>query len=266
MRVDKSVIVLFRQMNLFLNRELLDEKLTSSDVLYLALLYEQDGRTQDEMAEAYTVDRAATTRSLQGLEKKGLVRREVDTFDRRIRRVYLTEKAMQYRTAIRRMADDLADALFEGMSEEEVKAFMEQVEAMGAEGAPPEPAPRAPQSAGHREVREARPSRAAKKGSREGLSPIFFLPCRVKGQRPLWGLGQRPNCFSGAQLKGSRQQRRRQRSVPASNFALPQERPPTCFPNNLHIVAPIGATDHPKTKLNGRCRERIRTCRLFSPC
>ncbi len=86
MRVDKSVIVLFRQMNLFLNRELLDEKLTSSDVLYLALLYEQDGRTQDEMAEAYTVDRAATTRSLQGLEKKGLVRREVDTFDRRIRR------------------------------------------------------------------------------------------------------------------------------------------------------------------------------------
>lgn len=127
MRVDKSVIVLFRQMNLFLNRELLDEKLTSSDVLYLALLYEQDGRTQDEMAEAYTVDRAATTRSLQGLEKKGLVRREVDTIDRRIRRVYLTEKAMQYRTAIRRMAD----ALFEGMSEEEVKAFMEQVEAMG---------------------------------------------------------------------------------------------------------------------------------------
>ena len=121
MRVDKSVIVLFRQMNLFLNRELLDEKLTSSDVLYLALLYEQDGRTQDEMAEAYTVDRAATTRSLQGLEKKGLVRREVDTFDR----------AMQYRAAIRRMADDLADALFEGMSEEEVKAFMEQVEAMG---------------------------------------------------------------------------------------------------------------------------------------
>lgn len=127
MRVDKSVIVLFWQMNLFLNRELLDEKLTSSDVLYLALLYEQDGRTQDEMAEAYTVDRAATTRSLQGLEKKGLVRREVDTFDRRIRRVYLTEKAMQYRAAIRRMAD----ALFEGMSEEEVKAFMEQVEAMG---------------------------------------------------------------------------------------------------------------------------------------
>ena len=188
MRVDKSVIVLFRQMNLFLNRELLDEKLTSSDVLYLALLYEQDGRTQDEMAEAYTVDRAATTRSLQGLEKKGLVRREVDTFDRRIRRVYLTEKAMQYRTAIRRMADDLADALFEGMSEEEVKAFMEQVEAMGQRARMLNQRQERLKAQGIDKYREARPSRAAKKGSRDNV------PCRVKGRRPLWGLGQRPNC------------------------------------------------------------------------
>jgi len=27
-----------------------------------------------------------------------------------------------------------------------------------------------------------------------------IAPCRVKGQRPLWGLGQRPNCFTGEQL------------------------------------------------------------------
>lgn len=75
MRVDKSVIVLFRQMNLFLNRELLDEKLTSSDVLYLALLYEQDGRTQDEMAEAYTVDRWIAPRrpaACKAWRRKGL--------------------------------------------------------------------------------------------------------------------------------------------------------------------------------------------------
>jgi len=69
-----------------------------------------------------------------------------------------------------------------------------------------------------------------KKGSRGDFVP-FRLP--LAGSRcgaPLWGLGQRPNCFSGAQLKGNSQQRRRQRSVPASNFALPQKRPPSCFP------------------------------------
>ena len=58
----------------------------------------------------------------------------------------------------------------------------------------------------------------AKKGSRGGT--------------PLWGVGQRPNCFSGAQLQGSPQQRCRQRSVPASNFAHPQMRPQAALPQD----------------------------------
>ena len=51
-----------------------------------------------------------------------------------------------------------------------------------------------------------------------------IAPCRVKGQRPLWGLGQRPNCSADDQYAKRAQQRCRQRSVPASNSALPQER------------------------------------------
>ena len=52
-------------------------------------------------------------------------------------------------------------------------------------------------------------------GSR-GTSSLFVCP--------LWGLGHCPNCSSSDQSQGSRQQRRRQRSVPASNFARPQTR------------------------------------------
>ena len=65
-------------------------------------------------------------------------------------------------------------------------------------------------------------------------------PCRVKGRCLLWGLGQRPNRSTGDQLQGSRPQRRRQRSVPASSFALPQERPPSCSIPQRNIVAPDG--------------------------
>ena len=57
-----------------------------------------------------------------------------------------------------------------------------------------------------------------------------IAPCRVKGQRPLWGLGQRPNCSAGDQHLKRTQQRRRQRSVPASNFARPQTRPQAALP------------------------------------
>ena len=66
---------------------------------------------------------------------------------------------------------------------------------------------------------------AAKKGSRGDFVPFRLPLAGSRGGAPLWGLGQRPNCFSCAQLKGNSQQRRRQRSVPASNFALPQKRP-----------------------------------------
>ena len=81
---------------------------------------------------------------------------------------------------------------------------------------------------------EARPSRAAQKGSRGNA------PCRVKGQRPLWGLGQRPNYSSSNQFKRNSPQRCRQRSVPAPNFARPQTRPPSRSTQQLCCVAPDG--------------------------
>ncbi len=74
---------------------------------------------------------------------------------------------------------------------------------------------------------KARPTQS--RGGVKGEIP----PCRVKGQRPLWGLGQRPNCSASNQSQGSRQQRRRQRSVPASNFARPQTRPQAALPSRF---------------------------------
>ena len=64
--------------------------------------------------------------------------------------------------------------------------------------------------------------------ARRGQGAI--APCRVKGRRPLWGLGQRPNSSVDDQYAKRAQQRCRQRSVPASNSALPQERPQAALP------------------------------------
>ena len=69
-----------------------------------------------------------------------------------------------------------------------------------------------------------------------------IAPCRVKGQRPLWGLGQRPNCSAGDQYAKRAQQRCRQRSVPASNFAHPQMRPQAALPATYTLSRQMGAT------------------------
>ena len=89
-----------------------------------------------------------------------------------------------------------------------------------------------------------------------------MAPCRVKGQRPLWGLGQRPNCFSGAQFKRSSQQKRRQRSVPASNFARPQTRPQAALLTNYAVSRQMGATKLPafQTELVFSVSRGFRAC------
>ena len=86
--------------------------------------------------------------------------------------------------------------------------------------------------------------------ARRGQGAI--APCRVKGQRPLWGLGQRPNCFASNLLKGSRQQRCRQRSVPASNFARPQTRPQAALPPRFR-EEPKKPPKHSRVSEKERC-------------
>ena len=69
-----------------------------------------------------------------------------------------------------------------------------------------------------------------------GTSSLFVCPLQGQGGTlslfvcPLWGLGQRPNCSASDQSQGSHQQRCRQRSVPAPNFARPQTRPQAALP------------------------------------
>ena len=94
---------------------------------------------------------------------------------------------------------------------------------------------------------KARPTQS-RKGVKGGLRPFSSAPCRVKGQRPLWGLGQRPNCSSSDQSQGSRQQRCRQRSVPASNFARPQTRPQAALSTYSTLSRQMGATDQHREK------------------
>ena len=99
------------------------------------------------------------------------------------------------------------------------------------------------------------------KGSRGGLRPFFSAPCRVQGQRPCWGLGQRPNCWSSDLLQRKSQAwhlGRRQRSVPAHKLPLPQERnPPATQKINYENV-------HPKQS-RGRTQTSSVLTALWSP-
>lgn len=62
------------------------------EVFSLRLLAIHDGMSQRDLAETLHLSRPRVTSILQGLEKAGAVRREADTADQRITRVFLTEE------------------------------------------------------------------------------------------------------------------------------------------------------------------------------
>ncbi len=80
--------------------------LTPGERPFYLTLISQDGITQEALTAEVQVDKSATARVLDSLERKGLVTRRRNEQDRRSNLIYLTEKA-------RRMYPDVMAALTE---------------------------------------------------------------------------------------------------------------------------------------------------------
>ena len=80
----------------------------------------------------------------------------------------------------------------------------------------------------------------SQKGSRDNV------PCGVKGRSSLCGVwGNAPTVPRATSMSNALNKRCRQRSVPASNFALPQKRPQAALSNICAVSRQMGATDLP---------------------
>ncbi|EOS37403.1 hypothetical protein C808_03381 [Lachnospiraceae bacterium M18-1] len=128
--IGKQISILFRQLNLYFNRELSDIHISSTELLYLSSLYANDGIPQDDLAQEYTVDKAAVTRTIQLMEKKGLVLRRTDASDKRAKKIYLTEKARSLEPKLRELQARWISAMTEGMNTSEIVHFTKLVHTM----------------------------------------------------------------------------------------------------------------------------------------
>ncbi|MEO8628725.1 MAG: MarR family transcriptional regulator [Betaproteobacteria bacterium] len=81
--------------------------LTRSQWWVLHHLFRNDGATQSELAEILEVEKATLGRLLDRLARKGWVRREADSVDRRAKRIYLTEQAEPAMRSMRTAAAQL---------------------------------------------------------------------------------------------------------------------------------------------------------------
>ena len=100
-------------------------KLTKEQWLLLKKLHERNGQIQNDLA--FITDRSKTslTRLIGTMEKKGLVYRVGCEADRRVNRVYYTEKGKAIFAQAEPVFLEVIEQLTENLSEEQVKLTIE---------------------------------------------------------------------------------------------------------------------------------------------
>ena len=99
-------------------------KLNYSEFALLLKLYDMEGCSQDAMVEVLSIDKAAVTRILKSLEEMDLVYRRIDTEDRRIKRIFLTDSGKSMEENIRNILTKMVTFVVEDIPKDKVVEVM----------------------------------------------------------------------------------------------------------------------------------------------
>lgn len=92
-------------------------KVTHEQWPLLKWLWVQDGISQKELSEKSYKDQPTTTRILDKLERRGLIRRQIDSLDRRVSLIYLTREGQQIQDSLIPLAQGALEQALKGLSE-----------------------------------------------------------------------------------------------------------------------------------------------------
>lgn len=101
-----------------------DTCLTLGQPKVLDYLKEHNGASQKEIAAGCHIEAASLTSVLGRMEEKGMIERRMLNGNRRSLYVFLTDMGKELQKAVEREFDSIEKIVFEGISEEERKAFM----------------------------------------------------------------------------------------------------------------------------------------------
>jgi len=121
--LDFMLVRVVNKLRCQIGRQLKHMDLTSEQWAVLARLREEDGLTQNELAKRILKDQANTTRILDKVEKKGLVKRVDALNDRRTYLIYLTEEGRHAVEVCNPLVQQVKEKITEVLTEDEITAL-----------------------------------------------------------------------------------------------------------------------------------------------
>lgn len=116
--------------------ERLSGELSGCHHAFVMCISRNPGMSQDAIARSMCLNKSTVARTLSYLEEHGYVKREADADDKRILRVYPTEKMLQVFPEFRALAGEWNSLISEGIDEEEFRIFstvLEKIETRARE-------------------------------------------------------------------------------------------------------------------------------------
>jgi DNA-binding MarR family transcriptional regulator len=128
--IARWISVLHRQFQIYLNRELKDYDINSSEYIFLVNLYVKDGISQERLSTNLFINKAATARAIGRLEKLGYVKRTRDPNDSRAYIVTLTAKGLEMRNFIKTKLIYWTQTISSGLTTAEVDDLVQKIKKM----------------------------------------------------------------------------------------------------------------------------------------
>lgn len=119
--IGRLLSIIYRKGAIYKNNMFKKINITAAEAPFLLILNENDGVSQECLSEHLSIDKASTARVVQSLISKDMVEKKKDENDKRVNRIYLTEKGKDLIDDIVKVMLSWNDILTEGLSSEEIE-------------------------------------------------------------------------------------------------------------------------------------------------
>jgi DNA-binding MarR family transcriptional regulator len=119
----REIGMIARALDSISNIEFKEYDLTKGQYLYLVRICESPGIIQEKLAEMIKVDRTTASRAIQKLEMNGFIEKKEDQHNKKIKKLFPTEKGKNVYPFIKRENDYSNIVALEGFSEQEVETL-----------------------------------------------------------------------------------------------------------------------------------------------
>ncbi|WP_160726041.1 MarR family winged helix-turn-helix transcriptional regulator [Bacillus sp. USDA818B3_A] len=121
----REIGMIARALDSISNIEFKEFDLTKGQYLYLVRICENPGIIQEKVAEMIKVDRTTAARAIQKLEMNGFIEKKDDQHNKKIKRLFPTEKGKMVYPSIKKENDYSNTVALEGFSGTEVETIFD---------------------------------------------------------------------------------------------------------------------------------------------